>query len=121
DGSWSFRPWMQERSEYHDKYMALLHKWNRTVTLFNAKIGQPSGTGRPLEASESQRAEVLRLRKAGASLRGIAEETNLGLRTVRTIIDRKHGTDRTSKRHEIRRIEINRQEETRRRVRERTR
>ena len=42
--------------------------------------------------------EVRRLRKDGLSLRLIAAETNLGLRTVRTIVGKDAGTDRTSKR-----------------------
>jgi hypothetical protein len=42
---------------------------------------------------------VRKLHKGGASLRAIAEETSLGLRTVRTVIDQKNGTDRTTKRH----------------------
>ncbi len=39
-----------------------------------------------------------RLRKDGLSLRLIAAETNLGLRTVRTIVGKDAGTDRTSRR-----------------------
>jgi hypothetical protein len=37
------------------------------------------------------------LHRAGKSLRWIVDETSLSLRTVRTIIDRSHGTDRTTK------------------------
>jgi hypothetical protein len=37
----------------------------------------------------------LKLRKQGLSLRGIAEEMSLGLPTVRTIIDKFAGSDRT--------------------------
>jgi len=55
--------------------------------------------GRPLAASDAQCVQVLRLNKCGKSLRAIAEETNLGLNTVRTIIGRKNGTDRTSVKH----------------------
>jgi hypothetical protein len=40
---------------------------------------------------------VLKLHKDGKSLRWIVDETNLTLRTVRTIVERKHGTDRTTK------------------------
>jgi transposase len=53
--------------------------------------------GRPLAASEAQCAQVSKLRKAGTSLRGIAEETGLGLNTVRTIVGKANGTDRTTK------------------------
>jgi hypothetical protein len=51
--------------------------------------------GRPLAASEAQVEEVLKLR----SLRGIAEDTSLGLPIVRTIIDKGDSRDRTSIKH----------------------
>lgn len=38
---------------------------------------------------------MLKLHKAGQSLRSIAEDVNLSLRTVRTIIDKKDGVDRS--------------------------
>jgi Homeodomain-like domain len=47
--------------------------------------------GRPLAASDAQRATVLKLHKAQHSLRSIAEDVNLSLRTVRTIIDKRDG------------------------------
>ena len=53
--------------------------------------------GRPLAASDAQVATVLRLHKDGKSLRWIVDETSLSLRTVRTIVDRRNGTDRTTK------------------------
>jgi hypothetical protein len=52
--------------------------------------------GRPIAASEAQQDEVLRLRKQGRSLRAIAEETGLGLRTVVTITGKGEETDRTT-------------------------
>ena len=51
--------------------------------------------GRPLEADEVQRQQVLKRRKSGKSLRSIAWEMELGLQTVRTIID-KDGVDRAT-------------------------
>jgi len=39
---------------------------------------------------------VLKLHKEGTPLRLIVDETNLGMRTVRTIIGRKNRTDRTT-------------------------
>jgi hypothetical protein len=39
---------------------------------------------------------VLAYRKTGRSLRWIAEEMNLGLQTVRTIIDKRAGVDRAT-------------------------
>ena len=53
--------------------------------------------GRPLAASDTQVAAVLKLHKASKSLRWIADETSLGLQTVRTIIDRPRGADRTTR------------------------
>jgi hypothetical protein len=42
---------------------------------------------------------VHKLRKAGRSLRGIAEDTGLGLDTVRTVVGKMSGKDRTAKKH----------------------
>jgi hypothetical protein len=50
---------------------------------------------------------VLKPRKSGKSLRGVAAETSLGLNTVRTIIAKQSGTDRATKMHRAR-IEIDR-------------
>lgn len=59
----------------------------------------PVPIGRPLAASAAQISQVLKLHKCGSSLRGIADETSLGLPTLRTIIGKRYGTDRTSQRH----------------------
>ena len=50
--------------------------------------------------------------KAGRSLRGIADDTSLGLDTVRTIVSKMDGNDRTTQKHRDRleRIEIDRQQ-----------
>jgi hypothetical protein len=42
---------------------------------------------------------VLKLHKAGGSLRGIAEETGLGVNTIRTVVAKATGTDRTTMKH----------------------
>jgi hypothetical protein len=65
----------------------------RIAELETALARRPSATalgdvGRPLNASEVEAAKVRKLRKAGVSLRGIAASTGLGVRTVRTILDR---------------------------------
>jgi hypothetical protein len=66
------------------------------VTQFNnTPLKRP--VGRPLAASEAQCAQVLSLRRKGTSLREIAEETNLSFQTVRTIVGRKRGTERTTR------------------------
>lgn len=78
-----------------DKYNALLRQWNKNVADFNAVVA-PRDVGRPLAASDAQCVTVRKMHKAGASLREIADETNLGLRTVRTIIGRDSKSDRTT-------------------------
>jgi hypothetical protein len=67
------------------------------VTLFNNTV-RPRNVGRPLLASEVQ-SQVLKLHKVGRSLRGIAEDTNLGFQTVRTIVEQGERRDRTTVKH----------------------
>jgi DNA repair exonuclease SbcCD ATPase subunit len=88
--------------DYRAKYNALVRDWNAVVPLMRQ---QP--VGRPLAASDEQIESVLKLRRQGMSLRAIAEETSLGLNTVRTIVDRSNGTGRTMRRW--RRIEFDRE------------
>jgi DNA-binding CsgD family transcriptional regulator len=123
EGGWDFAPWKAEHEGYHEQYMALLREWNTFVPEYNAIVAPTvRGLGRPLAASESQQQEVLELRKAGVSLRAIAERTGLTLRTVRTIVGRKEGTDRTTKRAaELRRLELSRARMNTWRARKRTR
>jgi hypothetical protein len=54
---------------------------------------------------------VLKRHRAGESLRGIADEMNLGVNTVRTIIAKKDRRDRTTRKHKQRaeRIEVERE------------
>jgi hypothetical protein len=98
DGLWEWSRDLVEGTEWLDKYCALLKEWNRFVPEYNAAV-RPRNVGRPLGASDAQIEQVLRLYKSGASLRSIAEETSLGLRTVRTIIDRPDWRDRASRKH----------------------
>jgi hypothetical protein len=94
DKGWTWKPFWDEYAELHQKYYDLVRRWNRAVPILNAGL---QDVGRPLAVSEAQVANVMRLHKAGRSLRWIVEETSLSLRTVRTIIERKLGTDRTTK------------------------
>ena len=91
---WTWKPFWDERNDLLGKYNDLVRRWNKWVPLINRQ-----NVGRPLAASEAQCAQVLKLRKDGTSLRGIVEETNLGLGTVRTIVDKANNADRTTKRH----------------------
>jgi hypothetical protein len=98
DGTWQWSADFLRGTEWFDKYRDLLKEWNRFAPEFNAKV-RHRNVGRPLAASDAQVEQVLKLHKSGTSLRGIAEETSLGLRTIRTIIDRPDGRDRTSRKH----------------------
>lgn len=79
-----------------DKHKKLVTKWNANVADFN-RVVAPKDIGRPLAASETQQADVLKRHKAGESLRAIAKATSLGVRTVRTIIEKPAGADRASR------------------------
>ena len=85
------------RKEYADRYEALLAKWNAFVPEYNKVVAQKKRNfGRPPAASNAQAARVLDLHKADQSLRSIAEDINIGVRTLRTIIDKKDGVDRAT-------------------------
>ena len=81
-------------SEDHQK---LIRDWNRFTSEYNATIA-PRGIGRPLQASDAQVEAARKLRKSGVSLRAIAAEAGLGLRTVRTIVETDAGTGRSGTR-----------------------
>jgi hypothetical protein len=94
DTTWTWKPFWDLHDELVERYFALVKQWNRAVPIINASL---QDVGRPLGASDAQVAAVLKLRKADKSLRAIVDETNLSLRTVRTIVERKRGVDRTTK------------------------
>jgi hypothetical protein len=104
-GGWTWAPFWDERSKIIDAYNNLAQRWNKYLPLIN---GQSRNVGRPLAASEAQVDTVRKLRKAGRSLRGIAEDTSLGLDTVRTIVGQMHLKDRTTNKHRqrIERIDL---------------
>jgi hypothetical protein len=118
-GGWTWEPFWDEHYQTIDDYNELVQQWNKYVPLINGKR-QP--VGRPLAASEAQCDEVLKLHKGGRSLRGIVEDTSLGLNTVRTIVSKGNGNDRTTKKHRQRfeRIELDRTRLARRKRQKRT-
>jgi lambda repressor-like predicted transcriptional regulator len=96
NGDYTFADGLTARHDkLFEKHVDLLKRWNKLVPRFNAVI-QPKEIGRPLAASEAQCATVIKMKKSGLSLRTIADETNLSLQTVRTILGRETRTDRTS-------------------------
>ena len=123
DGLWMFKPMaaVDDYNALHEDREKLVRQWNKFVGDYNATVA-PRGLGRPLQASDAQVKEVRKLRKAGGSLRGIAEQTGLGLSTVRTIIGKDSGTDRASKRTNLlRKREVDRLRAAEYRVRKRAR
>jgi hypothetical protein len=109
DGGWTWQPWRENHNKIVDDYNDLVRRWNKYLPLINR---QPRNVGRPVAASEAQIREVLQRRRAGESLRNIAEEMTLGLQTVRTVIGQKAGSDRTTRHHRQRfeRIDIDQQQ-----------
>jgi Helix-turn-helix domain of resolvase len=96
DGNYSMGPFWDRYNKYIDEYNDLLRTWNRfAVSTWRRNVG------RPLAASDAQCAQVLKLHKAGHSLRAIVDETSLGFQTVRTIVAKQIGADRTTKRHRL--------------------
>jgi hypothetical protein len=95
-GGWTWEPFWDRHNELVDDYNKLVGLWNKHLPLIN---GAPRNVGRPLAASDAQVADVRELREVGRSLRGIAEDTGLGLDTVRTIVGQMSGRDRTTRKH----------------------
>ncbi len=98
DGAWVYKPSaaVDDFNALFEKHEKMVRQWNKFVGDYNSTVA-PRGLGRPLEASEAQVKNVRRLRKGKNSLRAIAAQTGLGLRTVRTIVDKDAGTGRIGK------------------------
>lgn len=88
---------IERYNKLHGEHQKLVSDWNKFVGQWNREV-DPRERGRPIAASAVQIEEVRKLHKGEASLRAIAENTGLGLRTVRTIVEKDAGTDRTTKR-----------------------
>ena len=97
NGQWTWNEWVQKRDELWEKNQELIRDWNAFVPKYNAVVApRVRNFGRPLAASPAQQADVLKRRKAGESLRGIAEDTGLSFQTVRTIVDKPDRKDRAT-------------------------
>ena len=110
-GVWIFdrqQALFNEHEQLLGEHRKLIGEWNKFVGQYNATV-QPQDRGRPLAASEAQAAKVKELRREGQSLRAIAKETGLSLRTVRTVLDKAQGKSRdTARKAELRRKEFSR-------------
>src|SRR5262245_41748906 len=62
DGLWRWSPFLEGHHRLREAYDSLVKKWNKVIPIFKAKI-RPRGVGRPLQASEAQCVQVLKLRK----------------------------------------------------------
>jgi hypothetical protein len=111
NGNWVWDPAQSELWEKHaalwTRYQSLVRRWNKFVPEYNSAVS-PRERGRPLAASESQCADVLKRRKAGESLRAIGSATALSLRTVRTIVGQSTRKGRSKRTNELRRQEFDR-------------
>jgi DNA repair exonuclease SbcCD ATPase subunit len=96
DNTFSLGGFWSRYNDLIDAHNELVRKWNRFVDSMSQR-----NVGRPLAASDAQCEQVLKLHKKGNSLRAIVDETGLGFQTVRTIVAKKSGTDRTSKQHRL--------------------
>lgn len=110
DSGWTNAPFLASYHGLVDRYNDLRKRWNKAVPILNAGM---KDIGRPLAASEAQIVEVISSHMIGDSLREIVEATSLSMQTVRTIVGRQHGTDRTTKvrKQKVARIEIDKLEQ----------
>jgi hypothetical protein len=88
-------PMVDRLNEAQAETYRLAGKYNDLLRFTRTRVW-PQPMGRPLAASKAQRQRILAHHEAGRSIRWIAEEMNLGVRTVRTVIDKKDGVDRTT-------------------------
>jgi hypothetical protein len=98
NGKWTYNQWVNDCVAARDNYLDLVKKWNRHVSAFNNAIIRRN-VGRPIAASEAQQAQIIQHHKTGKSERWIAEEMTLSRRTVTTAINKKRGSDRTTRKH----------------------
>ncbi len=79
DKGWTWNAFVDRHHALAERHTGLLRHWNRFVSRYNAQVA-PKEIGRPLDASLTQVRAVLKLRESRASLRSIADETNLSLK-----------------------------------------
>ena len=125
DGNWLFDGEQTELWEKHeellDEFDKLVREWNRFVPKYNAVVAERPlrGRGRPHAASETQEAEVLRLKNGGASYGVIVAVTGLSAKTVRTIVTAPQKAER--ERRKLKKRILNREAAARYRARMRGR
>jgi hypothetical protein len=96
DGRWENGEFIRGHNALVNRFNELVDRYNKLVRDFNQYAVPPKPVGRPLAASEAQRAQVIKHHKAGKSARWIAEEMTLSRRTVTTVIDKLDGSDRNT-------------------------
>ena len=97
DDTWNWKDWSTRQEEIYAKYRALLAEWNWFVSEYNAAVApKRRNIGRPLQAGPAQLTRVRELHAGGMSIRNIAWEANLSVRTVRSIQGQASGSDRAT-------------------------
>jgi transposase len=117
NGMWTWRSDTVNGHQWLDKYNDLVRDWNKLVREYNALVsdkledGTLRDAGRPIAATAEQRHMVYESHAEGCSLREIADDAGVGLQTVRTLLGKIDGTDRTSRRlSKYRKAEIDRKQ-----------
>jgi hypothetical protein len=103
-GVWEWNADYTNGEEWKDKYVEILRDWNKRVGEYNSLVrvmfaeSTLRDRGRPIAATAEQRAIVFESHAEGRSLRECADDAKVGLQTVRTLLGKIDGTDRTSRR-----------------------
>jgi hypothetical protein len=83
---WSWDGFIEQFADVVDRYHKLLRQWNRAVGDFNEVYARKRPMGRPLQASDAQCGQVLKLRETGCSYAEIMDETNLSMRRCERLL-----------------------------------
>ncbi len=128
DGVWVWNEAVASGDEWADKYLALVRDYNTLVrdyvVLVREKLedGTLRDRGRPIAADEEQRRVIFESHEEGRSLRECADDAGVGVQTVRTLLGKIDGSDRTSRRlSKYRTVKLDRQRLAAWKARKRTR
>jgi hypothetical protein len=103
DGLWTLADFA-DADQWHDRYVALLREWNKNAVQQHRPSAMSAARWRQARRrSEPSASSAGAIRHCAA----FAEETSLGLLTVRTILDQQDGLDRTTIK-QLQRIDPNR-------------
>jgi hypothetical protein len=104
DGVWTWNSDDSGGQEWLDKYLIVARDYNSLIRDYENVVSDRFGNGtlrdpgRPIAATPEQREIIYQSHEEGRSLREIAEDADVGLQTVRTLLGKIDGTDRVSRR-----------------------